>query len=62
MTMIITQFVHGGHTSKVSDFSWNLNDPWVLCSTAEDNIAQVWQMASNIYSTEETEVASATLE
>jgi WD40 repeat protein len=21
-------FVHGGHTAKVSDFSWNPNDPW----------------------------------
>jgi len=39
-------FVHGGHTSKLSDISWNPNDPWVLASTAEDNIVQVWQMAS----------------
>jgi WD40 repeat protein len=37
-------FVHGGHTNKISDFSWNLNDPWVVCSVAEDNICQVWQM------------------
>jgi WD40 repeat protein len=37
-------FVHGGHTNKISDFSWNLNDPWVICSVAEDNICQVWQM------------------
>jgi histone-binding protein RBBP4 len=37
-------FIHGGHTSKISDFSWNLNDPWVICSVAEDNIAQIWQM------------------
>ena len=37
-------FVHGGHTNKVSDFSWNLNTPMVICSTAEDNICQVWQM------------------
>ncbi|KAK5821732.1 WD40-repeat-containing domain protein [Linnemannia elongata] len=39
-------FVHGGHTNKVSDFSWNLNEPWVIASTAEDNICQVWQMVS----------------
>ncbi|KAJ2545153.1 Histone acetyltransferase type B subunit 2 [Coemansia sp. RSA 1933] len=43
-------FIHGGHTSKVSDLGWNLNEPWTLCTTAEDNIVQVWQMASNIYS------------
>ena len=34
-------FIHGGHTSKVSDFSWNPSDDWVLASVAEDNILQV---------------------
>jgi WD40 repeat protein len=42
-------FIHGGHTSKISDFSWNANDDWVVASVAEDNILQVWQMAENIY-------------
>jgi len=42
-------FIHGGHTSKISDFSWNANEPWVLASVAEDNIIQIWQMAENIY-------------
>lgn len=42
-------FVHGGHTSKVSDFAWNPNIPWTISSVAEDNICQIWQMASNIY-------------
>ena len=37
-------FVHGGHTAKVSDFSWNLTQPWVVASVAEDNILQIWQM------------------
>ena len=37
-------FVHGGHTAKVSDFSWNLSQPWVVASVAEDNILQIWQM------------------
>jgi len=38
-------FVHGGHTSKVSDFSWNPNEgcEWVVASVAEDNILQIWQ-------------------
>ncbi|KAJ3226099.1 retinoblastoma binding protein [Clydaea vesicula] len=48
-------FVHGGHTNKISDFSWNQNEPWVLCSVAEDNICQVWQMAKHIYNNEETD-------
>ena len=34
-------FVHGGHTSKVSDFAWNPTDDWVVASVAEDNILQV---------------------
>ncbi|KAF5810432.1 putative transcription factor WD40-like family [Helianthus annuus] len=42
-------FVHGGHTSKISDFSWNPCDDWVIASVAEDNILQIWQMAENIY-------------
>lgn len=46
-------FVHGGHTSKVSDLSWNANEPWVLASVAEDNICQIWQMASVIYEEED---------
>ncbi|KAG0172844.1 Chromatin assembly complex, subunit 3 [Apophysomyces sp. BC1034] len=47
-------FMHGGHTNKISDFGWNPAEPWVLASTAEDNIVQVWQMASNIYAPNET--------
>ena len=34
-------FIHGGHTSKVSDFAWNPTDDWVVASVAEDNILQV---------------------
>lgn len=37
-------FIHGGHTAKISDFSWNTNDPWIISSVAEDNILQIWQM------------------
>jgi len=42
-------FIHGGHRAQVSDFSWNQNDNLVLASVEENNILQVWQMASNIY-------------
>lgn len=52
-------FIHGGHTSKISDFSWNHNEPWVLSSVAEDNIIQVWQMAENIYNDDDTDDAQA---
>ena len=45
-------FVHGGHTSKVSDFGWSETEEWVLASVAEDNILQVYQPASSIYSAE----------
>lgn len=55
-------FIHGGHTAKISDFSWNPNHPWVICSVSEDNIMQVWQMAENIYNDEESETPANELE
>lgn len=56
-------FIHGGHTSKISDFSWNPNYPWAICSVAEDNKLQCWQIAENIYSDEVgANVASSELE
>jgi histone-binding protein RBBP4 len=42
-------FIHAGHTAKISDFCWNPNEPWIVCSVSEDNILHVWQMAENIY-------------
>ena len=53
-------FIHGGHTSKVNDISWNPNvseynkgnneqEEWMMASVADDNILQVWEMASTIY-------------
>lgn len=39
-------FVHGGHSAKISDISWNLTDDWVMASVSEDNILQIWQMVS----------------
>lgn len=50
--------MHGGHTNKISDFGWNPAEPWVLSSTADDNIVQVWQMASNIYNPNQIEQVS----
>eukprot|EP00887_Chlorella_sp_A99_P007667 scaffold20.g7667.t1 len=42
-------FMHGGHTAKISDFSWNSQDEWVIASVAEDNICQIWQLAESIW-------------
>lgn len=52
-------FVHGGHTSKVSDFGWCESDDWYVASVAEDNILQVWQMAENIYASGDDEEEDA---
>ena len=46
-------FLHGGHTSKVSDFSWNPSEPWTIASVSEDNVLQVWQMAEEIYAADD---------
>jgi WD40 repeat protein len=43
------QFIHGGHTSKISDFSWNPNEPFVICSVAEDNMLQCWEMVCSLW-------------
>ena len=45
-------FLHGGHTSKIQDISWNLNERLMMASCAEDNILQVWQVAYEQYQTE----------
>ncbi|KAL8170511.1 hypothetical protein V2J09_022315 [Rumex salicifolius] len=46
-------FSHGGHKDKISDFSWNKNEPWVISSVADDNTLQVWQVAESIYHDED---------
>jgi histone-binding protein RBBP4 len=48
-------FIHGGHTAKISDMSWNEEDEWIVASVAEDNILQIWQMAANLYAPEDEE-------
>ena len=46
-------FAHAGHTSKISDFSWNPMQNWVIASVAENNNLQVWQMAECVYADDE---------
>jgi histone-binding protein RBBP4 len=40
--------MHGGHTNHLADFSFNMNEPWVVCSAAEDNMAMVWKVSEAI--------------
>lgn len=37
-------FIHGGHTSKVTDISWNPTEELLLSSVADDNILEIWQI------------------
>ncbi|RYP52510.1 hypothetical protein DL768_002337 [Monosporascus sp. mg162] len=46
-------FMHGGHINHLSDFSWNLNDPWLVASAAEDNMLQIWKVAESIVGKDE---------
>lgn len=52
-------FLHGGHTAKVSDFSWNAKSSWTIASVAEDNVLQVWNMAEEIYAADDEEEQSS---
>lgn len=46
-------FIHGGHKDKIPDFCWNPNDAWVVASTSDNNVLQIWQMAEGIHNYEE---------
>jgi len=48
--------MHGGHTNHLADFSWNLNDPWLISSAAEDNLLQIWKVADSIVGQEDHEM------
>ncbi len=50
-------FVHGGHTARVSDLSWNTAGyDMTIASVAEDNILQIWQPASSIFEENDEEL------
>ncbi|KAL1925921.1 hypothetical protein VTP01DRAFT_7199 [Rhizomucor pusillus] len=55
-------FIHSGHTSRISEFSWDPLEPWLVASAAEDNIIQVWAMTKNIHSGPADEPAANDLE
>eukprot|EP00916_Digyalum_oweni_P006851 GHVL01011704.1.p1 GENE.GHVL01011704.1~~GHVL01011704.1.p1 ORF type:complete len:440 (+),score=103.50 GHVL01011704.1:138-1457(+) len=48
-------FIHGGHTSRIADFSWHPQDEWLISSCADDNILQFWQIADSILDNAETD-------
>jgi len=37
-------FIHGGHTSTVSELSWSCKDSWMVASVSEDNMLQIWKL------------------
>lgn len=54
--MLLRLFMHGGHTNHLADFSWNLNDPWLVASAAEDNMLQIWKVANSIVGRDEADL------
>eukprot|EP00455_Lapot_gusevi_P031050 TRINITY_DN3351_c0_g1_i5.p1 TRINITY_DN3351_c0_g1~~TRINITY_DN3351_c0_g1_i5.p1 ORF type:complete len:182 (+),score=2.69 TRINITY_DN3351_c0_g1_i5:527-1072(+) len=42
-------FIHGGHTDRISDCAWHPNHAWMMSSVADNNVMQIWQMSSAIY-------------
>ena len=41
--------MHSGHTNRISDFSWDPMEQWVIASAGEDNIIQLWEMVKFYY-------------
>lgn len=54
--------MHGGHTNHISDFSWNPNDPWFVCTASDDNIVQIWRVANALVGKETDDVPIEELE
>ncbi|CAI4038413.1 hypothetical protein SMKI_05G0220 [Saccharomyces mikatae IFO 1815] len=40
--------VHAGHRSSVNDFDLNAQIPWLVASSEEENILQVWKCSHNL--------------
>lgn len=40
--------VHAGHKSAVNDFDLNAQIPWLVASTEEENILQVWKCSHSL--------------
>ncbi|GAA98754.1 uncharacterized protein L969DRAFT_95076 [Mixia osmundae IAM 14324] len=57
-------FVHGGHTSQVTDLAWSPSTAgiWHLASAAEDNVLQIWSPSKAIYAADIMPIAVDDLE
>ncbi|KAF2859708.1 nucleosome remodeling complex, CAF-I subunit [Piedraia hortae CBS 480.64] len=55
-------FMHAGNASKLTDFSWNPNDPWVLCSASDNNVFQVWRPTRHVVDAKPRTFTKETLE
>ncbi|KAJ7070670.1 WD40-repeat-containing domain protein [Mycena amicta] len=57
-------FVHGGHTSRPTDFCWAPGeaDSWTATSTSEDNIVMVWQPTMRIWAGDAVNIDEKELE
>lgn len=55
-------FMHGGHTSAITDFAWSPNHEWMMASVSDDNIAQVWQPTLGVVGRAVNEVNDSDLE
>ncbi|SCU91793.1 LAMI_0E07294g1_1 [Lachancea mirantina] len=47
-------FTHCGHMLGVNDISWDLHDPWLMCSVSNDNSIHLWRPAATIVGSNET--------
>ncbi|KAK3598966.1 hypothetical protein CHS0354_024638 [Potamilus streckersoni] len=45
----MSKYKYCEHTAEILEFSWNLNEPCVISSVAEDNIVQIWQITEHDY-------------
>jgi len=57
-------FVHGGHTSRPTDFSWAPGEAenWTAASASEDNVVMVWQPTMRVWAGDEVKVDEKELE
>lgn len=46
-------FTHGGHTDKINDIDWNVNEELMCASVSQDNVIQIWEMNNSLYYTED---------
>jgi len=49
--------MHGGHTNRISDFSFNPQDEWLMCSAAEDNLIQIWKASDSLLGLDRADVS-----